>query len=519
VGPSHAMTIVPRWEWRAFGASFGAADERFARMSPERVDETDEIYLVSRRSDSSAKVRNGLMDVKRVVQVDDAGLEQWMPAMKAPFPLSAPDAGTVLRALGVPTRAIDGAATVDDLAGASPHLLAVDVHKRREHHRIGGCMAEVTAIRTAAGATRTIAVESEDPALVAAAVHDLGLSSRRVVCVARGLKALAGFGAQRYAVVDVGTNSVKFHVGERSADGEWRTVVDRAAVTRLGEGLERTGRLGAEAIERTVAAIALMADEAEREDADAVAAVGTAGLRVASNAEELVEAVRDRCELTVEVISGEEEARLAYLAARESLGLARGPVVVFDSGGGSTQFTFGDAERVDERFSLNVGAVRLTEQLGLDGVVSENALAAARDAIAAELAPLDGRPVPDALVGMGGAMTNLAAVAHGLGAYDPDVVQGTVLGRDEIDDQIERYRTRTAEERRQIVGLQANRAEVILAGACVVRTVLAALGRDTVTVCDRGLRHGLIVERFGIRPPAPAPPRGSVEATTAAGNR
>jgi exopolyphosphatase/guanosine-5'-triphosphate,3'-diphosphate pyrophosphatase len=232
-----------------------------------------------------------------------------------------------------------------------------------------------------------------------------------------------------------------------------------------------------------------------------------------------VEAVRDRCELTVEVISGEEEARLAYLAARESLGLARGPVVVFDSGGGSTQFTFGDAERVDERFSLNVGAVRLTEQLGLDGVVSENALAAARDAIAAELAPLDGRPVPDALVGMGGAMTNLAAVAHGLGAYDPDVVQGTVLGRDEIDDQIERYRTRTAEERRQIVGLQANRAEVILAGACVVRTVLAALGRDTVTVCDRGLRHGLIVERFGIRPPAPAPPRGSVEATTAAGNR
>jgi exopolyphosphatase / guanosine-5'-triphosphate,3'-diphosphate pyrophosphatase len=513
------MTIVPRWEWRTFGESFGTAEERLARLTPERVDESDEVYLLARRSDASVKVRNGLMDVKRLVQVDDAGLEQWRPVMKAPFPLSAEEAGAVLAELGVSVGATEPVATVDDLAGRSPLLLAVEVHKRREHHRIGGCMAELTEIRTATGSRRTIAVESEDAGLVAAAVDDLGLSSRRVVCVARGLKALVGFASQRYAVVDVGTNSVKFHIGERSADGEWRTVVDRAEVTRLGEGLDRTGALGADAIERTAAAIALMAEEAEREDADGIAAVGTAGLRIAPNAAAFVEAVHDRCGLTVEVISGEEEGRLAYLAARAGLGLARGPVVVFDSGGGSTQFTFGDGERVDERFSLNVGAVRLTERFGLDGVVSDDALAAALDAIAAELAPLDGRPVPDALVGMGGAMTNLAAVAHGLEAYDPDVVHGTTLGRDEIDRQIDLYRARTAEERRRIVGLQPNRAEVILAGACVVRTVLEALGRDAVTVCDRGLRHGLIVERFGTRPPSPAPPRGPAVAAVAGGDR
>jgi exopolyphosphatase / guanosine-5'-triphosphate,3'-diphosphate pyrophosphatase len=513
------MTIVPRWEWRTFGESLGAAEERLARLTPERVDESDEVYLVSRRSDASVKVRDGLLDVKRLVRVDDAGLEQWMPVMKAPFPLAAPEIGAVLEALGVSTRAIERAAAVDDLAAASPHLLAVPVHKRRAHHRIGGAMAELTDIRTATGSRRTIAVESEDAALVTAAVSDLGLSSRRVVCVARGLKALVGFDSQRYAVVDVGTNSVKFHVGERAADGEWRTVVDRAAVTRLGEGLARAGRLDPEAIERTVAAIALMAGEAEREDAVAVAAVGTAGLRAASNAAELVDGVRERCGLTVEVISGEEEARLAYLAAATSLGLARGPVVVFDTGGGSSQFTFGDGERVDERFSVNVGAVRLTERFGLDGAVSEDALAAALAAIAAELAPLHGRPVPDALVGMGGALTNLAAVAHRLEPYDPDVVHGTVLGREEIDRQIECYRTRSTDERRRIVGLQANRAEVILAGACVVRTVLEALGRDAATVCDRGLRHGLIAERFGLRPPTPAPPRGSAEAGIAAGNR
>ena len=102
---------------------------------------------------------------------------------------------------------------------------------------------------------------------------------------------------------------------------------------------------------------------------------------------------------------------------------------------------------------------------------------------------------------MGGALTNLAAVKHGLAEYDPDVVQGTVLDRAEIDRQIELYRTRTADERRAIVGLQPNRAEVILAGACVVRTVLAKLGRDSLVVSDRGLRHGLIVDRFGLGPP------------------
>jgi exopolyphosphatase / guanosine-5'-triphosphate,3'-diphosphate pyrophosphatase len=109
------------------------------------------------------------------------------------------------------------------------------------------------------------------------------------------------------------------------------------------------------------------------------------------------------------------------------------------------------------------------------------------------------------VVGMGGAVTNLAAVKHGLAVYDPDVVQGTVLDRAEIDRQIELYRTRDAEQRHAIVGLQANRAAVILAGACIVRSILTKLGCDALTVSDRGLRHGLIVERFPHRPTRPPP--------------
>jgi exopolyphosphatase/guanosine-5'-triphosphate,3'-diphosphate pyrophosphatase len=206
--------------------------------------------------------------------------------------------------------------------------------------------------------------------------------------------------------------------------------------------------------------------------------------------------VRARSGIEVEVISGAEEARLSYLAA-SGLGPRDGSLVVFETGGGSTQFTFGHRDRVDEQFSVDVGAVRFTERFALDGVVDEPTLAAALEAIAEELRSLDGRPVPDVLVGMGGAVTNLAAVKHELATYDGELVQGTVLELGELDRQIESFRTRSAVERRAIAGLQPKRAEIILAGACVVRTVLAKLGRESLVVSDRGLRHRLLVERFG----------------------
>ncbi len=170
---------------------------------------------------------------------------------------------------------------------------------------------------------------------------------------------------------------------------------------------------------------------------------------------------------------------------------------MFDTGGGSTQFTFGLGARIDERFSIDVGAVRYTERFRLAGAVAPDVLRDALAAIAADLSRIEGRPSPDALVAMGGAVTNIAAVKHGLTTYDPDVVQGTVLDRAEIDRQIELYRSRNAAERRAIVGLQPKRADVILAGACIVRTVMDKLGQDSVRVSDRGLRHGLLVERFG----------------------
>ena len=487
--------LIPRWEWRTFGTDLGAAAERLAAVEPQRVQESDEVYLLSVSDDATVKLRDELMDVKRLERVDDHGLEQWLPVLKAQFPLSAEDAGSVLSALGVdaPTGVLS---SFDDLRRIEG-VLAVPVHKRRRRYTVAGCASELTDVDTDHGATRTIAVESEDPALVLAALRELGLESRRNVNYVRGLSALAGFGSRRYAVIDVGTNSVKFHVGERHRDGEWTTVVDRAEVTRLGEGLDAGGALHDGPMERTAASIAEMADEARRQGAEAIAAVGTAGLRIASNSQEFIQLVRERCGVEIEVISGDDEARLAYRAATAGLGPSHGSRAVFDTGGGSSQFTFGEGDRIDEQFSVDVGAARFTERFGLDEAVSKEALSAALTAIATDLQRLDGRPAPDALLGMGGAVTNLAAVKHALPAYDSDVVQGTVLDRDEVDRQLDLYRTTGGEERARIAGLQPNRAGVILAGACIVRTVLEKLGRDSLTVSDHGLRHGLLIERFG----------------------
>ncbi len=476
------MTIVPRWEWRTFGTSFGPAEERLTAAAPGRVEESDEIYMLSLHSDASVKLRGGLVDAKRLLRTGDHGLQQWMPVLKAEQPLSHADARTLLELLGV-----------DD--ASRPDLREVGVHKHRAHYTIGGCMAELTELRTAERSTRTIAVEAEDPALVIAAVRELGLQDAPVMSVAPGLKALIGWGARRVAVIDVGTNSVKFHLAEQDTAGGWRPVVDRAEVTRLGEGLEASGRLAGAPLERTAGAVAAMVAEARDKGAGTIVAVGTAGLRSAPNRGDFIAAVRDRCGVEVEVVPGDEEARLAYVGATSGLQLPPGTLVVFDSGGGSSQFSFGRPGHVEERFSLDVGAVRVTERFGLGGRTGEDVVRAARAALAEALARLRDRPPPDAVVGMGGTVTNLAAVKLALEPYDPDRIQGTTLDRAEIERQVGLYRARDAAGRRELAGLQPARAEVILGGACIVLTVLELLEADAVTVSDRGLRHGVLLER------------------------
>ena len=501
VHPS-APAVVPRWEWRTFGDDLESDDHALASLPTVAAVESDETYVLSMYGDASVKVRDGVLDVKVLQRVNGAGLQLWVPTMKATFPLDDRAVVAAFAALGAPppaTRRSDHSVKglVDELVGPYDDLRVVEIHKRRRRSVLDDCMVELTDVSVEGRTMRTVAVESPDPALVTDTVRRLGLDGRPNVCVARGLKSMLGWGPTRFAVIDVGTNSVKFTVGHRDEGGVPHREVDTAVVTRLGEGLAAAGELPEASMGRTIDAIGGLVDEARRGGPVDIVAVGTAGLRQASNRDTFVAAVHSRSGVIVEVISGQEEARLAYLAAVSTLPLSGDRLLVFDSGGGSSQFTLGRVDRIEEQFSVDVGAVRFTERFGLADAVPRETVDAALTAIAADLVDLSGRPRPDMVIAIGGTATNLAAVKHGLDPYDPDVVHATVVDEAEVDRQIEAYRRLSADERRDIPGLQPARAEVILAGACIVRTILTLTGQQAVTVSDRGLRHGVVAERFG----------------------
>jgi exopolyphosphatase/guanosine-5'-triphosphate,3'-diphosphate pyrophosphatase len=190
-------TVIPRWEWRTFGAEFGVADASFAALEPELIQESDETYLLSPESGAAVKIRAGLMDVKMLEQVSEAGLEQWRPAMKATFPLARAAADKVCADLRVsaPSPGKD-AFSLDEflsmLAAPEREVRAVAVHKHRLHYTVNGCMSEMTEVVAEGRKVRTLAIESEDAERVVATVRDLGLSDRGNISYPHWLKTAVG---------------------------------------------------------------------------------------------------------------------------------------------------------------------------------------------------------------------------------------------------------------------------------------------------------------------------------------
>ena len=303
--------------------------------------------------------------------------------------------------------------------------------------------------------------------------------------------------AQKKAVVDVGTNSVKFCLAEGDGSEGWKVIKDANDIARLGEGLKDSGRISAEALERNAQSVAAFVKEARSAGADDIRIVGTMALRTAHNAEAFIARVKELCGLTLRVLPGEEEAQLSYVAVLSGIaGASQADLVTMDAGGGSTEFVFGRAGKITKKFSLNVGAVRFTEDYLSQMPVPVDKLAAARAAIKKELS--EGGVVGPLkfLVGMGGTVTSMAAVKHKMTVYDPSVIQGSVLTLDDVRAQIAHYAAKTLEQRREIPGLQPKRADVILAGACIVEAVMELTASDELTVSDRSLRHGLLERLF-----------------------
>jgi exopolyphosphatase / guanosine-5'-triphosphate,3'-diphosphate pyrophosphatase len=307
----------------------------------------------------------------------------------------------------------------------------------------------------------------------------------------------------RCAAVDVGSNTAKLVVAERRGDGGFATLLDVSRTTRLGERIQ-SRRLAEPAMQRTLAVLQEYVGICRSMGVSDIAAVGTSALRDADNRQGFVSRAHD-VGLAVEPIEGREEARLSYLAVRrDPLWRGAGSLVVVDIGGGSTEVIYGGAETIEARVSVPMGAVRLTEAaLPSDPPTPTEIEAASRlaaDALAA-LAPTGDRA---GVVGVGGTFVNMAAV-H-LATADPasEDLHGSRLTELDVDAQIRLYSERTVAQRRSIVGLDPARADIILGGVLVLREVLRRLRFEALSVSCRGLRWGLLYDRFGDPEPAGA---------------
>jgi exopolyphosphatase/guanosine-5'-triphosphate,3'-diphosphate pyrophosphatase len=300
----------------------------------------------------------------------------------------------------------------------------------------------------------------------------------------------------RLSAIDIGTNTVLLCVADHGPKG-LRPVLDRAIISRLGEGLDGSGELQSGAIERTLDALRSHLDAARVAGASFGTVVATAALREARNAGRFLEEAERRLGVKVEVISGEEEARLSLEAVARGIEEAgerpEGELLVMDIGGGSTEFIRGTGRLPRSIQSLPVGSVRLTERFFPDDPVKPpqlRALAAhVREAFAALPAPRAGC---FRMVGVAGTVTTLAAMNLRLRDYDPEAIRRARLTGEDLDLLIATLAGRTVKERCALPGLEPGRADVILAGGIIAREAMLRMGAAKLYVSDRGVRHGAI---------------------------
>jgi exopolyphosphatase/guanosine-5'-triphosphate,3'-diphosphate pyrophosphatase len=303
---------------------------------------------------------------------------------------------------------------------------------------------------------------------------------------------------RRSAFIDIGTNSILCLIAEIRDTSRFRILDDLAEITRLGEGVDRTGRISPEGERRSFEALERYGDRCKSLGVEEIIAVGTSALRDAKNSAAVRARFHEKLGIDVRVISGREEAGYSFLAVQRGLSLVGKELLVIDIGGGSTELIRGNDSGVLQAISINLGSVRLTERyLHSDPVRSEEVLQLT-EGIERELFSLPERGmranVPVTLVGIAGTLTTLAAMEKKLRRYSHSQVHGSILGLDEVRRQILLLQQKTVAERKRMVGLEPKRADVIFAGACLLERIMAFWHSHRVIVSDQGVRYGLLHE-------------------------
>jgi exopolyphosphatase/guanosine-5'-triphosphate,3'-diphosphate pyrophosphatase len=306
----------------------------------------------------------------------------------------------------------------------------------------------------------------------------------------------------RLATIDLGSNTVRLLVAEVERGARrWRVIEADQRVTRLGEGVATTGRLGEAPATRTTAVVCEYVDRARRAGAERVSIVATSAVREAVNGQEFAAALARATGEPVSVVSGDDEAALTLAGVLGGLDHGSATVatttLVFDIGGGSTEYILSGAGERLTAVSLRLGVVDLAERYPFPDPVDWPRFRAMREEVAARLASelpeAIRRTRPDRLVGTAGTVTTLAALDLALPAYDPSRVQGHTLERGAVERLLAYLGGLTVAERGALPCLEPGRADLIVAGTAIVLATMDRGGVDQLVVSDWGRREGILI--------------------------
>jgi exopolyphosphatase/guanosine-5'-triphosphate,3'-diphosphate pyrophosphatase len=309
------------------------------------------------------------------------------------------------------------------------------------------------------------------------------------------------------AGIDIGTNSLRLLIANVDRNS-FRKIYSDRRTTRLGQGLDKTGLLSREARDRTLDVLGDFAEIIHRCAAIQVAAVGTSALRNALNTPDFIQEVKRSTGLPINVITGEEEARLTLLGCAHSLKekwrgkSGRNPLqtsLLIDIGGGSTEIIITDHGRENLVISLPLGAVYLSERFIKHDPPAKHDIELMRSTIRSEIVKVTQIRQPSRssiFAGTAGTITTLVSMVQGLERYDPARINGTVLERESVDDIVDMLSHMTAKERKAIRGLEQGREDIIFAGAVVTQELMNQFGYVSLMVSDWGLREGIVLDLY-----------------------
>lgn len=326
-----------------------------------------------------------------------------------------------------------------------------------------------------------------------------------------------GWNARRaYAAIDLGTNNCRLLIAKPAADGF--VVVDAfSRVVRLGEGLGQSGRLSDAAMDRAVAALSICADKLRRRHVALARSVATEACRKASNGPAFIERVRRETGIVLDIITAEEEARLAVLGCHILLEPGDGPALIFDIGGGSTELVLVDSSGpvpdILDWMSVPWGVVTLTESERFDADDPQEraaAFARMRDRVMQGFAPFASRlpHLPDAdrrLLGTSGTVTTLASLHLDLPCYNRDAIDGLIVPSESMRAISTRLAGMSLQQRRELPCIGKERADLVVAGCAILESILDIWPALRLGVADRGIREGILRALMGRDTPHPAP--------------